>query len=184
MDGNNRDVVLLRQLRNRDTRRQRDVLQEDRLVELHGAHVDFQRLRKVLRQAGDLDVGLQVRNDTALHLHARARRRVEEVDGQVDADRLILDHALQIHMHHLQFGRMHLHILDDDLLRLAVDVDRDDARIELLVVDHRLQLALVEREVGGFALAAIEDSRHLAGMTQAAARTFALVIARLGADFN
>ena len=80
--------------------------------------------------------------------------------------------------------RMHLHVLDDGLLVLAIQLQRDDARIELLVTDHVQQLQLVQRDVRGLALATIEDGWHLARATQAAARTLALVVARLGADIK
>ena len=93
-------------------------------------------------------------------------------------------HALQVHMHHCVLRRMHLHILDDGLLVLAIHLDGDDAGIEALVLDDGQQLQLVQRDVRRFTLATIEDGRHLARATQAAARTLALVVARLGANYE
>jgi hypothetical protein len=102
----------------------------------------------------------------------------------MNADRLVRHHPLQVHMQHLVLRRVQLDILHDGLLVLAIQLQRDDARIELLVPDHVEQLELVQREVRGLAIATIQDGRHLARATQAAARTLALVVARLGANFK
>jgi hypothetical protein len=37
--------------------------------------------------------------------------------GMCDADRLVLEHALQVDVQHGVLGRVHLHVLDDRRLR-------------------------------------------------------------------
>ena len=87
-------------------------------------------------------------------------------------------------MHDGVLGRVHLHVLDDDRVLGAIQVDHDDGRIELFVVDDQNQLLVVERQVDGRGGPAVHDGRNHTRMTQAAARTFALVIAWFGVQFK
>ena len=79
---------------------------------------------------------------------------------------------------------MHLQILDDRSLGLVTHLEVDDRRVELLVVDQRHQLLVIERNGTGFDVTPVQDCRHFSGMTQAAARTLALAITELGGEFE
>src|SRR5690606_35871922 len=57
-----------------------------------------------------------------------------------------------------------------------------DRRVEPLVLARDPGLLVVELDVHGGGLAAVDDGRHLARTTQAAARTFPLVLAAGGLD--
>ena len=124
----------MRQLRNRHARRHLDLVEIERLVEIHARQIELEELGQIVRQAHDFHVRHVVRDDAALRLDARSSRLALEVDRQVQADLLVLDHPLQVHVHHGIARRMHLHVLDDDRLLLRVDIDADDRGIEFLVV--------------------------------------------------
>ena len=125
-----------------------------------------------------------VRDHTTLGLDARRGRRAAEVNRQVQTDFFIFHHALQIDVHDRGARRMHLYILDDGRLFLAADTDADDRGVELLVSRQGQYFVMLEREPRGLGMSAVEDGGNLAGMTQAAARTFALIITRFRADFE
>ena len=100
----------------------------------------------------------------------------------MDADLLVLDHALQIHVHDDVARRVHLDVLDDGGLRLVAHLQLHDGRVEALVVDHRQQILLIEDQRARLLVAAVENGRDLSRVTQAAARTFALRLAEVRAD--
>ena len=58
--------------------------------------IDFDELRKVLRQAADLDFVAHVRHDAALRLDARRHGRALEVQRNADADLLVVLDALKV----------------------------------------------------------------------------------------
>ena len=95
--------------------------------------VDLDELRQVLRQAGDVELGEHVRDDAARRLDGR-RRLAVEVQRHVDADRLVLVHALEVDVHDLLLERMPLHVTQQHLLRLAVDLEVEDRGVERLVL--------------------------------------------------
>ena len=115
-------------------------------------------------------------------LHARGDIGVAEVDGQADAQLLVLQHPLHVQVHHQVLGRMHLHILDDGFLRLVRHFQLDDGRVELLVVDHRQQLLLIEDQGTRVLTPAVQNGRNFSFDSQAAARTFALRVSEFRAD--
>ena len=67
---------------------------------------------------------------------------------------------------------------------LAADVDADDRRVELFVLDQRQQLFVIKRQRLRLILAAVKDRGDSASMTEAAARTFALVVAGFRRKFE
>ena len=154
------------------------------LVQRQARHVDLDELRQILRQADHVEVGLLVRHDAALGLDADRDRLALEMNGNADADLLVLDHALQIDVHDRVTRGMALHVLEDRRLRLIADLDVQDRRVEALVVEQRQQFLMVEREPFGIAMTAVKNGRHFSHATQAAARTFALVVTELGAEFE
>src|SRR5450631_1202920 len=97
---------------------------------------------------------------------------------------LILQNPLQIHVHHGIDRRMPLHLAYDGRLSLRIDIDADDRGIESLVIDHRQQLLMIERDIARLAVAAIKNRWDFTGTTQAAARTFALIVTRVRAHLK
>src|SRR5881394_1592501 len=174
--------VALRELRNRHPCGQRDVRQELGVVEAHVREIQRQEFRQVLRQAADLDVGAHVRYHAALGLDAGRHALSAEVDRQPDTDRLVLDHALQIHVHDHVLRRVHLHVLDDGFLGALADLQPHDRGVEALVGDHGEKILLVENEGLGILAGAVQDGGDLARVTQAAACTLALHLADIRAE--
>src|SRR5256714_140179 len=174
--------VALRELRNRHPCGQRDVRQELGVVEAHVREIQRQEFRQVLRQAADLDVGAHVRYHAALGLDAGRHALSPEVDRQPDTDALVLDHALQIHVHDHVLRRVHLHVLDDGFLGALADLQPHDRGVEALVGDHGEKILLVENEGLGVLAGAVQDGGDLARVTQAPACTLALHLADIRAE--
>ena len=108
------------------------------------AEVDFDELRQVLRQARDFDFVELVRDDHARGLAGRRLFLVEEVQRHADADRLVLVDAQEVHVQHLLLERMPLHVAQQDLLHLAVDVQVEDRRVEPLVLAREPDVVVLE----------------------------------------
>ena len=79
---------------------------------------------------------------------------------------------------------MALHVLQHGRLRLVTHAQAQDRRVETLVVHQLRELRVIEQERARVAPPAIENRRDLAEMTQAAARTLALVFPELGDEFE
>ncbi|MNV91587.1 hypothetical protein D3C71_1860930 [compost metagenome] len=77
---------------------------------------------------------------------------------------------------------MALHVAQQDLLDLAVDVEVQDRRVEPLVLAGQPDLLVVELDRLRRILAAVDDGRDAGGTTQAAARTLPLDVAASGLD--
>ncbi len=159
-----------------------DVRQELGLVQVHLRQVELEVLRQVLRESQHFDVRQTMRHDAALSLHARGDSLALEVNRQTDADLLVRDDAQQVHVHHQVLGRVHLDVLHDRFLSLLAHLDLHDGRVEALVVDHGQQVLLIQHQRARLFLAAVENGRDLALVTQAAARTLALRITQIRAD--
>ncbi len=85
-------------------------------------------------------------------------------------------------MHDDLLERMALHVAQEHLLDLAVDVQVQDRRIEPFVLLGQPDLLVVELDGLRRGLAAVDDGRDRSGMAQAAARTLPLDIAARGLD--
>src|SRR3546814_6057592 len=96
---------------------------------------------------------------------------VDEVQRHRHADRLVLVHALEVQVHDQLLVRMALHVTQQHLLHLAVDVQVDDRGIEPFLLAGDPGLFLLELDALRFAAATVDDGRNLARTTQAAART-------------
>jgi len=161
-----------------------DLVRIQGVIETHPRQIELDVFGQVLRQADHFDVGHMVGDHAALGLDTGRRGLALEVDRQVQTDLLVLQHALQIDVHDSIARRVHLHVLDDDGLLLGPDLDVDDRGVELLVADQRQQFVMLEREPRGLGVSAVENGGNHAGMTQAAARTLALLITRFRAEFE
>jgi hypothetical protein len=94
----------------------------------------------------------------------------------VHTDFLILDYALQVNMHNRMPGRMALDILDDGRLGQVSDLDIEYTRLKRLALHLVQQLVVIECQSARFTTTAIEDCGYSSLVTQAAARTFPLVV--------
>jgi len=99
-------------------------------------------------------------------------------------DLLVLQHALEVDVDDLVPVGVALDVLEHRGLLLAADLEREDGRVEALVVHQLRETGMVDHERARIALAPVEDRRDLAEMTQAAARTLALVFPELGVEFK
>ena len=123
-------------------------------------------------------------DDAALVLDALGFGFADEVDADGDRDFDVLADALEIEVHDQGPGRMALDALDDDLLRLRADLQRQDARIERLAAHLVLERVVIEHERLGRFAAAVHDGGDFAGLTQAAAVGAAELRARLSGQFE
>src|ERR1700677_1258980 len=151
----------------------------DALVQRESRQVDLDELRQILRQARHLDLRAHVRHDAALGLHAGRNRLALEVQRNGDADLLVLLDALKVDVHDGILERMPLHVLQDRSLRLAAHLETQDRRVEALVVEHDRELLMAQGQRPRLQMSAIQNCRHFALATQAAARTFAMRLAEL-----
>src|SRR5690606_29098832 len=90
--------------------------------------------------------------------------------------------ALEVRVHDQLLERMALEVAQQHALDLAVDVQVQDRRVEPLVLAGQPGLLVVELDADRIGLSAVDDGRHQARVTQAAARTFPLVLAARGLD--
>ena len=100
-----------------------------------------------LRQAADADLVELVRDDHARGLAGRRLVLVEEVQRHVEADRLVLVDALEVQVQDLLLERMALHVAQQHLLGLAVDVQGQDRRVEPLVLAGEPERVVLELDV-------------------------------------
>src|SRR5690606_39121016 len=153
------------------------------VAELELGQVDLDVQRQVGRQAADRHFGQLVHDH---HVRGLARRRdvaVDEVQRHRHADRLVLVHALEVQVHDDLLVRMALHVTQQHLLHLAVDLQVDDRGIEPFLLAGDPGLFLLELHALRIAAATVDDGRDLAGTTQAAARTLPLVLAASRREF-
>src|SRR5690606_2093823 len=178
------DVVLLAQLQlgDLDALGQLQRRQVDDLVDGQLGQVDLDELRQVLRQAADFDLGQFLHHDHVGGLAGRRQLFVDEVQRDRGAQRLVGADALEVQMHDQLAVRVALHVAQQDLLDLAVDVEVQDRRVEPLVLAGQPDVLVLELDGLRLGLAAVDDGRDLGGMTQAAARTLTFVSTAGGLD--
>jgi hypothetical protein len=184
VDRHDRLIVAVRQRDQSHAFRQFDVRQVEDLVQLERSDVDLEVFGQVARQAADFDVREQVVHDTALFLDALRARLVEEVDGHVQRDLHVLANAQEVHVHDHGPRRMALDRLDDDLLGLRADLERQNARVERFAAHLVAKRVVIEdQRLGGIATA-IHDGGHFAGLAQAACVSAAELRAWLSGQFE
>ena len=123
-------------------------------------------------------------DDAALILDALRLGFAGEVDAYGDRDLDVLADALEVEVHDQRPDRVTLDVLDDDLLRLRADLQRQDARVERLAAHLVLERVVVEDEGLGCFAAAVHDGGDFAGLAQAAAIGAAELRARLSGQFE
>jgi hypothetical protein len=91
--------------------------------------------------------------------------------------------ALEIDVQDQLLVGVRLVIAQQDLFLLAVD-DHDDGRVEGFLLHLQQQVVVVGFDGDRSGLTTVNDARHRAGATQAAARTRSLQRARIGDNFE
>jgi hypothetical protein len=79
-------------------------------------------------------------------LHARGNVFAQEVNRNQHLDFLVLDDALEVNMHDLRLRRMTLHVLEDRGLAIFADLDVQDARVELFVLELLDHAIVIKRQ--------------------------------------
>lgn len=91
--------------------------------------------------------------------------------------------TLEVDVHDQLLERMALHVTQQHLLHVAIEVQVQDRRVEPLVLLGKPDLLVVELDTDRLEFATVDDGRNDASVTQAAARTLPLVCAALDLDF-
>src|SRR5690606_33458435 len=143
--------------------RQGDVRQVQAGVAHQAAQVDFDELRQVGRQAGDVEFGGTVGDDLAGQLDGRADVGVQVVDRNLGGDGLGGIHALEVDVQDLGLVGVPLGGTHQDRLGLAVQDHVQDRGVELFLVESVVDLVVVELDIGRRGLAAVHNGGNPAG---------------------
>src|SRR5882724_2994786 len=100
------------------------------------------------------------------------------------ADLHIVLNAQEVQVHDDRLGGMPLQVLDDRLVLVLAHLDLQDVRVERLMRDAVQHFVVVETQLHRAFTSPVQDARHLAQATQAAARTFPLIAPELGAQIE
>ncbi|MNT23131.1 hypothetical protein D3C72_1585430 [compost metagenome] len=176
-------VLAQRQRRDFHALRQLDVRQVHNVASLQLAQVDFDRLRQVLRQAADGHFLQFVGDHDVGSLASRRGVFVDEVQRNRSGQLLVLVHAQEVQVHDQLLERMALHVTQQHLLHLAVQVQVQDRGIEPLVLLGQPDFVVVQADGDRFGVAAVHDRRDHTSGTQAAARTLTLQFTLGDLDF-
>ena len=107
-----------------------DVLEPQRVADLHAAHVDLDRLRHLHRQRLDVQHAGGRRQHAAL-AHAGSVLRTGQVERDGRLDRLVEAHLLQVDVPDVTADRIALVRLEDGRVGVTLAVEDD--------VEHRVQ---------------------------------------------
>ena len=156
---------------------QGDVGQVNDLADFHLEHIDFDVLGDLRWKTLDFDVRFLVLDDTALGLHAVGLLFVDEVDWYVDLDGLVLIDAQKVRVHDAFPGRVALQVLENGLLLVLADIDRQNVGVESLIFQRLFQILANQRQGLWVLVATVDNGWDMVGeTTQAAARTFPQVL--------
>ena len=133
----------------------------------------------------DVDFVQHVIHDTAADLHPRRDFLMHEMERHFHVDLLRLVHALKVDVHDLMvLDGMHLHITQQDLLALAVELHVENRCVKRFVAELALQREVFELDRLRRLAAAVHDAGHLAATAETAARTRSLDRSRICGEFN
>ena len=156
----------------------------DRVPDRERRQVHLDEFGQVHRQAAHVDLAQDVGDEAALLLDRGRFLRVDEVQRHLDVDLLVRRDSLEVDVLHLQLERMHVDRPQQHLLLRAVQGERQDRRVKLLVAELVVQRVVIELDADRGFLAPVENPRDLPAVAQAAARTPPLPFARLRDDFD
>ena len=146
--------------------------------------IDGDELGQILRQARDIEIGDHVADDRAGHLHGGRALGVGEVQRHFHVNLAVLVDALEIDVQDLVLERVHLHVTQQHLGRLAVDAHVQDRRVEGLVAQRVKKRVMVELDRLGFLRSAVYDAGGFARAAHAPARSAALGGAGESGEFD
>ena len=144
----------------------------DRVEDVQFADVDGDDLGKIFGETADFDLTDRLFQLTTTH---DARGAAFDSERQGDGDRFVILHKEEVGMQHVIGHRMILNILEDGVVRLAIDgdVDKEGLRskedlLEVLGLSSEMDLLV----------AAIKDARHHLGLTKGLSIFFPYVLAK------
>jgi hypothetical protein len=104
-------------------------------------------------------------------LHTRGDIFADEVERNAHPDFLVLNNALEVHVHNDRPGWMTLDILENRSLALFPNLDVEDTRVERLVLELLNYSVVIKNQCAGRTPCTVDDCGYFSLMTQAAART-------------
>jgi hypothetical protein len=149
---------------------QLQVVHVQRLALDHAGQVDRDELGQLRGQALDLELGLDVADETLVRLDRRRVFFAGEVQGHLLAQTRRFVHALEVDVQDLLLPGVHLEVAQQHLLHLGADLHLEDGGVEGFLLQGEVQRVVIELDHRGRA-GTIDDARHLAGVAQAAARS-------------
>src|SRR5262245_25351572 len=145
-------------------RRQRDLAQVLRIIDLEARDVDVDRFRDVLGRTHHLDrVGHGI--DGAAAFDARRLVRVDDVDRNAHPDLRAFAQPQEVDLHRQVLHRVELEVARDDPLFGAIDVELVDRGKEAPGIDALLEIGVINRDVERGLAVAVDHARHAAGST-------------------
>ena len=100
------------------------------MTDVEREQVDLDELRKVLRQARDVELVQHMGHDRARKLDRRRQFAVDEVQWHLHVDLAVFVDALEVDVQDLVAERMHLHVAQQYFRRAAVELHRQDRRVK------------------------------------------------------
>src|SRR3989344_3260868 len=134
------------------------------------SQVDFDELRQIFRQAGNFDLGNNVRDFAAFLGRCFF---VDEVHWNDSGQLLAGNYAYEVSVHHVAFGRVTLQSFDYDVLLGATNVQLDDVAVSRFVFEQFGNFFGQHADgFRGFVATVNYSWNQACETTQAAARTF------------
>src|SRR5690606_9494764 len=147
--------------------------------------VDFDTLRQIARQARDFDFSHRVGDDGRRQLHSRRNVCVQELEGHLGGDALVLGHTLEVNVQNLLLVGVPLNSTQQNRANgLAVDDQVQNGGMVLFLADCVVGFVVIQLDVQRLYIAAVNDGGNTACAAQAAARTRTLIAARSGVEFH
>src|SRR5690606_2883474 len=165
--------------------RQLDVASVQNGTAFQSGKVNFDTLGQIGRQAGNFQFGDRVNNHGGRQFHSRRNVGVDEVQRHLGGDALVLGHALEVDVQNLLLVGVPLHGTQQHVAHgLAVDDQVENGGVVLFLANGVVGFVVIQLDVQGLGIAAVNDGGNTACATQAAARTRTLDAARSGVEFH
>ena len=104
-----------------DAFRQFEVGNVNRVADVDARQVDLNEFRQVLWQAGDIQIGQHVADNTGMQLHSRRNVGVDKVQRHLDVNLLRGVDTLEVDVQHELLIGVQLEVAQQNLFCLAVD---------------------------------------------------------------
>src|SRR5260364_166586 len=177
--------IFLRQIeREFNMRRQRYVLDMQRLTWAQFRQIHFNKFRQMRGQTDDFNFSHHMGNDGSAQLNRFCDFLIQIVKRHFFVNFLLRLNALKIDMEHRRFERMALNISQEYRLRCAVQFKVENRSMERLFLKRMKKRVLVQCDQLLRAARAINNARRFSAATQTAARARTLLAARLRDHFH